>query len=172
MPSIAKKLSLQNVPSAWLTRKLFGRWREKHAGSPRVIRPLTVFHEKPSGISVHLQHHGMVVGGRGWFTASSRYNKSALAEFVTYKKMLTLLCEGESVFKGRPLAYLSDGPNEMTAIALAPNLVTEVSQLVAQPSRGEERTEKEEESQQDDGAREHVRMRALGEDKNKMALAT
>ncbi|GFY71928.1 hypothetical protein TNIN_477541 [Trichonephila inaurata madagascariensis] len=93
--------------------------------------------KKPSGISVNLQHHGMIVGGRGWFTASSRFYKSALAEFVTYEKMLTLLHEGESVFNGRPLAYLSDDPNEITAITLAPNLVTEASRLVKQTRCGQ-----------------------------------
>ncbi|GFT03289.1 ATP-binding cassette sub-family A member 3 [Trichonephila clavipes] len=34
MPSIAKTLSLKNVPGAWLAYESFGPWREKHAGSP------------------------------------------------------------------------------------------------------------------------------------------
>ncbi|GFX33178.1 DUF5641 domain-containing protein [Trichonephila clavipes] len=38
---------------------------------------------------------------------------------VTYKEMLTLLCEGESAINGRPLAYVSDDPNETTAITSA-----------------------------------------------------
>ncbi|GFW72717.1 integrase catalytic domain-containing protein [Trichonephila clavipes] len=48
--------------------------------------------------SAHLQHHGMVVGGRGWLVASSRFYESALVKLVlTYDEMLTLLCDGESV---------------------------------------------------------------------------
>ncbi|GFV17091.1 hypothetical protein TNCV_3632551 [Trichonephila clavipes] len=34
MPSIAEKLSLQNVPYAWLMDESFGQWRAKRAGSP------------------------------------------------------------------------------------------------------------------------------------------
>ncbi|GFU92540.1 hypothetical protein TNCV_4794691 [Trichonephila clavipes] len=34
MPSIAKKMSIQNVPRIWLMGESFGLWREKHAGSP------------------------------------------------------------------------------------------------------------------------------------------
>ncbi|GFQ65870.1 hypothetical protein TNCT_211971 [Trichonephila clavata] len=36
---------------------------------------------------------------------------------VTYEKMLTLLCEGESVINERHLTYLPDDPNEITSIA-------------------------------------------------------
>ncbi|GFS51387.1 hypothetical protein TNIN_279511 [Trichonephila inaurata madagascariensis] len=38
---------------------------------------------------------------------------------VTYEEMPTLLCEGESVINGRPLTYVSDDPNETTAITPA-----------------------------------------------------
>ncbi|GFY66083.1 integrase catalytic domain-containing protein [Trichonephila inaurata madagascariensis] len=35
---------------------------------------------------------------------------------VTYEKMLLILCEGESILSEKPLSYVSENPNEMTAI--------------------------------------------------------
>ncbi|GFU79803.1 DUF5641 domain-containing protein [Trichonephila clavipes] len=62
----------------------------------------------------------MVVGGRGWLVASSRFYESALVKLVlTYDEMLTLLCDGESVINGRSLTCVSDDPNETTAITPA-----------------------------------------------------
>ncbi|GIX92523.1 reverse transcriptase [Caerostris extrusa] len=81
------------------------------------INRVATFEVTETNLAVTQPRHGM----GGWWGRMIRTVKQLLKKVlgrvsVSYKKIVTFLCECQSIVNGRPLIYIYDDPNELRAI--------------------------------------------------------